>query len=262
MAFKQQDNLRCYQFESFENLKIEQGIYTRQGGVSPAPWNSLNMGASVGDDRANNIENRARMFAQFGRPVESLFDVWQVHGTHVIASDSPRPLDEPHQKADIILTNRAEVTLFMRFADCVPIFLCDPAKKVIGLVHAGWKGSVAKIAIVAVKAMEEIYGSRSEDIYAGIGPSIGPDHYEVHEDVIQPVREAFKDRANEALQKSDGKTTLNLWLLNRMALEEAGIKHIQVAEICTACHTEDWFSHRMEHGKTGRFGALLALKEA
>jgi polyphenol oxidase len=260
MSFQQQGQLRCYQFELFEGLNVTQGIYTRKGGVSPAPWDSLNMGASVGDDRSNNIENRARMFSAFGRPVDSLFDVWQVHSTTLIVADQPRPLDEPHQKADIIMTNRPEITLFMRFADCVPIFLFDPVQNAISLVHAGWKGSAAKIAAIAVKAMTDIYGCNPQNILAGIGPSIGPDHYEVREDVLLPIREAFNSQSDELFSKRNGKVCLNLWKTNQLALEEAGVRNIQTAEICTACHTDDWFSHRMEHGKTGRFGALFALK--
>jgi copper oxidase (laccase) domain-containing protein len=107
--------------------------------------------------------------------------------------------------------------------------------------------------------MQKMYGSKPEDVLAGIGPSIGPDHYEVKEDAASDAEACFPDTEGILRQESDGTLFLNLWEANRRILSEVGVKHIELAEICTACHTGDWFSHRAEKGKTGRFGALLAL---
>jgi polyphenol oxidase len=260
MAFYLKHGLKYYSFELYESQKIFQGIFTRDGGVSPAPWNSLNLGGTVGDERSNIIENRKRIFSIFNRPVESIYDVWQVHGTDVICTMQPRPLEQAHIKADAILTNNPQVTLFMLFADCVPILLFDPVLRVVGIAHAGWKGTVNKIAACAVQKMKEVYGSEPQNILAGIGPSIGPDHYEVGEEVIGRVKSSFGINANEILFHPDHKTHLNLWEANRLILNEQGVTQVQVAEICTACHTEEWFSHRGDKGKTGRFGALIALQ--
>jgi len=109
--------------------------------------------------------------------------------------------------------------------------------------------------------MQMNFRSNPEDIYVGIGPSIGPDHYEVKEDVIQHAEICFNDLDNILEVDINGKTTLNLWEANRRILIESGVKNIELAGICTACHTRDWFSHRAENGNTGRFGALLALNE-
>ncbi|MHC1784821.1 MAG: peptidoglycan editing factor PgeF [Anaerolineaceae bacterium] len=259
MPIHELNGLRNFSFESFPSTDITQGIFCRKGGVSPDHWSSLNLGGTNGDSRANIIENRKRIFDAMQRNVESIFDVWQVHGVETICTDQPRPLDAAHQQADIILTDKPEITLFMRFADCVPIFLYDPQRRVIGIVHAGWQGTVKKAASVAVLKMVSIYGCKAENILAGIGPSIGPHHYQIGEDVEHRVRSAFKSDADLLLTQKNGSWYFDLWQANRLNLEKAGINSIEIAGICTACNTMDWYSHRAENGKTGRFGALLAM---
>lgn len=253
-------SLRFFEFSSFPKDHIDHGIFTRKGGVSPKPWKSLNLGGLNGDSRENVIENRQKIFEAFERPVESIFDVWQVHSADVICAESPRLLDAPHKKADAIVTNRPNITLFMRFADCVPVFFYDPEKKVVAIAHAGWQGTVKDIVGHTVRNMQDQYGCLPENIFAGIGPSIGPDHYEVNNDVIEHVQNVLGEQSKTVFQPKNGRYMLDLWKTNQILLERAGIKNIEVAGICTACHMNDWYSHRGEHGITGRFGALLALK--
>lgn len=262
MAFVESGGLRAYQFELLKDCEVSQGIFTRQGGISPAPWASLNLGGTVGDERANIIENRRRIFKWAERPVESIYDVWQVHSTSVICTRDPRPLDAPHIQADAILTDRKEITLIMRFADCVPILLHDPKRGVVGVVHAGWKGTVNKILAETIHAMVAEYASRPQDILAGIGPSISSSMYEVGPDVIEQVKQAFDGISSRMLSENAGRTFLDLWEANRSTLEDSGLlpDHIQIAGICTAQNMQDWYSHRGEKGKTGRFGALIALR--
>jgi copper oxidase (laccase) domain-containing protein len=107
--------------------------------------------------------------------------------------------------------------------------------------------------------MHARFGSTPGDILAGIGPSIGPDHYEVGPDVVSQVRQAFGQSASRLLTDHAGATHFDLWTANRLALEKAGVWQIELAGLCTACHTEDWYSHRAERGRTGRFGAIIAL---
>jgi len=258
------ETIRYYMFESFEQAGILHGSISRRGGVSPHPWQSLNLGGTVGDEPERVRENRQRIFQAFGRPIESLYDVWQVHGTEVVCTDAPRPLHQPHLKADAILTDTPGVTLFMRFADCVPIFLYDPVKQVVGLVHAGWQGTVDRTVMHAVQAMQRCYHSNPEEILAGIGPSIGPHHYEVGPEVIARVNQTFGQDAWQLLKSQNGTdgeigVQFDLWGANRLILEQAGVRQIEVSEICTACHLEDWYSHRAEKGRTGRFGAIIGL---
>lgn len=253
------NEIRYFKFDLFDPKVVNQGIFCRVGGISSEPWRSLNLGGTNGDSRANVIENRKRIFDVMDRKVESIFDVWQVHGTDVICPDLPRPLNESHQQADVILTDKPEITLFMRFADCVPIFLYEPKKHVIGIVHAGWQGTVKNAVKIAVQKMITKFGCVASDIQAGIGPSIGPDHYEVGLEVIRKARKAFRNDVDDVLITVNGKTHFNLWKANQLNLIREGVVSIETSEICTACGTEDWYSHRAENGKTGRFGALLAL---
>lgn len=258
MPFDQSDGLRYYQFDIFSK-EVLNAVFTRQGGISPEPWTSLNLSISVGDDPKRVAENRIHAFDALGRAPASIHDVWLVHGVDVIYADAPRPLDAPPEKADILFTDNPNVSLFMRFADCVPLLFHDPVKKVVGIAHAGWMGTVKGVAEASIRAMGERYGSKPQDVVAGIGPSISVDHYEVGEEVAVQFRGKFGGDSEKILQTRNGKIYLDLWTANALQLKNAGVEQIQISGLCTACHLEDWYSHRAEKGKTGRFGALMAL---
>ena len=257
MPFNHQDDLRFYQFN---NLQTRHAIFTRHGGVSPEPWNSLNVGGTVGDDLERVRANRNLSLKALGCVPESVFDVWQVHGADVVCANTPRPDGESLRQADIILTDKPDLTLYMRFADCVPMLFHDPRKGVIGVAHAGWVGTLRDVATSTVNTMKKQYGSNPADIVAGIGPSIGPDHYEVGSDVILQVMQKFGDESELLLKSHNGKIHFDLWKTNQILLERAGVGTIEIAGVCTACNTSDWFSHRAEKGRTGRFGALITLQ--
>ncbi|MFN8382920.1 MAG: peptidoglycan editing factor PgeF [Anaerolineales bacterium] len=258
MPFHEKDGLRYYSFDIFSS-SITQAVFTRRGGVSPAPWQSLNLGGSVGDDPAHVAANRIHIFDAFGRAPASIHDVWLVHGTDIVYADAPRSLETHPERADILLTDNPEVSLFMRFADCVPLLFHDPKKHVIGISHAGWMGTVKGVGKTTVEAMQTRYGCNPEDIIVGIGPSIGVDHYEVGEDVVSQFREKYGADTERIIQSRTGSTYLDLWTANLIQLQNVGVEQVQVSGVCTACHLDDWFSHRAEKGKTGRFGALMAL---
>jgi purine-nucleoside/S-methyl-5'-thioadenosine phosphorylase / adenosine deaminase len=257
MPLIQHNGLRYFQFDT---LQTRHALFTRHGGVSPEPWSSLNVGGTVGDDLERVKENRLLSFYALGRAPESAFEVWQVHSADVVCVRAPRPQGESLRQADIILTDTHEVTLFMRFADCVPILLHDARKGVVGLAHAGWRGTLNDVASATVNAMRKHYDSNPADITAGIGPSIGPDHYQIGADVILQVMQRYGDESELLLKSHNGKIHFDLWKANHLMLERAGVGKIENAEICTACHTADWFSHRAEKGRTGRFGALISLQ--
>ena len=256
MPFAEKNGLRYFQFDT---LKVRHAVFSRHGGVSPEPWNSLNVGGSVGDDMENVRENCLRSFVALDCKPESMFDVWLVHSADVVHADSPTPEDVDVQKADIVLTDKPELTLYMRFADCVPIMVYDPKKHVIGVSHAGWMGTLKDVAGATIKSMREKYSSNPADIVACIGPSIGPDHYEVGTDVVGQVQQVFGTDADLVLHSYNSNIRFDLWKANQLLLQRAGVEQIEIAGICTACHTDDWFSHRAEKGNTGRFGALISL---
>lgn len=259
MPFQHANGLRFYQFDIFSDSIIN-AVFTRHGGVSPEPWSSLNLSLSVGDDEKNITANRIRAFESVRRNPASLHDVHLVHGVDIVFADSPRDLTIPIQKADILFTQNPEVSLFMRYADCVPLLFHDPKQNVIGLAHAGWMGTVKGVAEVSIKTMVEKYNCKPENIVAGIGPSISVDHYEIGDDVATQFREKYKQESEKVLQTRDNKLYLDLWSANAIQLRNVGVEQIQISGLCTACHLEDWFSHRAEKGKTGRFGVLLAMK--
>jgi len=258
MPFHERNGIKYYKFNIFSEA-IVQAVFSRRGGVSPAPWDSLNVGGSVGDDPARVAENRIRSFRSMDREPASIHDVWLVHGTNVVCAEAPRLPGKPTQ-ADILLTDNPEVTLFMRFGDCLPLLFHDPKKRVVGIAHAGWLGTVRGAASATITAMQERYGCKPGHILAGIGPSIGVDHYEVGEEVAAQFREKFGDDSERMIEARNGSTYLDLWTANVIQLKQAGVERVEVSAVCTACHLEDWFSHRAERGKTGRFGALIALQ--
>jgi YfiH family protein len=262
MDFNNKDGIRYLTFDIFPKDFVH-AIFARQGGLSPEPWDSLNVGGTVGDETERVRENRFRSFAALGRDRESVFDVWQVHSADVVIANKahPRSNTSPEFKADSILTDNPAVTLFMRFADCTPILLYDPKKRVAGIAHAGWQGTVRRTAGSSVRAMQAAYGSNPGDILAAIGPAIGPDHYEVGPNVIEQVNYSFGKEAKRLLPEHDGRFHFDLWAANKFDLEQAGVRQVQVAGLCTACNPMDWYSHRAQKGRTGRFGALVAVAQ-
>lgn len=261
MGFVEKQGLRYFQFDLFEQQPLLHGVITRNGGFSQPPFDSLNTGGTVGDDNRVVLRNHQRIFEVFDLDFSTRLDVWQVHGTQILCGDEPRDPDVPHVKADGILTDNPDVTLFMRFADCVPILLYDPLKKVIGIIHAGWQGTYKQITRVAIEKMEACYGSKPETILAGIGPSICQDCYQVGSEVIDAFRESFGQKADQFFTTRDESYYLDLWAANRETLLMAGVRQIESAGICTACHLEDWYSHRAENGSTGRFGVLMRMQD-
>lgn len=265
MPFEENNGVRFLRFDSLARFDLPHAVFTRNSGVSEGHLRSLNVGGSVGDRLANVKANRIACFEAIGREIDSVFDSWLVHGTDVLVADRPRPdrlFDPP--KADIIMTNVPAVTLFMRFGDCTPLLFFDARQKAVAIAHGGWRGTIAGVARKTVEAMQDEYGSEAGDIFAVVGPAICVDHYEVGEDVFDEAKVALLNEqidTDAVLLAKDGRFYLDLKLANALILEACGVGHVEVSEECTACNTKDWFSHRAEKGKTGRFGALLALNE-
>ena len=258
MPYAEASGLRWFEFEIF---KDEPGIV--HGGVRREPWYSLNVPPSAGEERSRVIENRRRILASLPEHESGFFDVWQVHGTEVVIAERPRPADEPHKKADSIITSRGNLAVLMLFADCVPILFFDPVKKAVGMAHAGWQGTVSRVAGAAVRAMADAFLSDPADLLVGIGPSICPEHYQVGQDVIDRVEKTFGANSGLLTHRADSKAQLDLWRANVQVLIDSGVRedHIEVAGVCTAEHPHDWYSHRGEKGKTGRFASVIALTE-
>ncbi len=258
MPFKIIQGTKYFHFQSLSAAGFPHGIFTRQGGLSPAPWDSLNAGLKVGDEPRRVAENTRRALSALGRPDSLVRMVRQVHGSVVVVhGSSPESAEIP--EADGIVTDRRDLTLSMRYADCVPLLLADPENRAVAIGHAGWRGSVRKIATEIVRKMTELYGSRPEGMLAGLGPAICVDHYEIGTDVAEEVQSAFGQESEQVLRRRNGRTYFDLWHANRLAFHQAGVTAVETAAICTLDGPDDWFSHRGENGRTGRFLVLIGI---
>jgi YfiH family protein len=257
-------DLKYYQFSLFANLN--HAVFTRKGGVSPAPYGPHNVGGTVGDDVQAVRQNHQLMYDALNVNRERTCTVWQVHGADTVIVHAPIRGRRWVALADGMVTDTPDTPLVMRYADCTPILGYDPVRGVIGVAHAGWRGTVLGAARSMVMTMVKAFGSRPADILAGIGPSIGPDRYQVGEEVVSAVQAYYGTLTGDMPEgdlirrdPTDGNAYLNLWAANRLDLQRAGVEQVQVAGICTASNTDEWHSHRAEKGKTGRFGVVMSL---
>lgn len=266
----QLDQVPFFQFESFaDNGRLRHAIFTRLGGTSLVPYDTLNLSISVPDDRANVFANRARAYGTHGRTNGTLVHAHLTHGA-AVARVTQGLNGQYVGPVDGLITNQSGCGLTMNYADCTPVMIYDPENQAIALGHAGWKGVVADLPGALVRAMSQHFGSRPELVKAGIGPCIGPCCYEVSEPVLSEVRQHFSDAESLLLlpgphdQKAiaGNRRYFDLPEANRRRLEEAGVEQIEIANLCTACHTELFFSHRAEGGRTGRFGAIMLLGDS
>ncbi len=259
MPFHTRNGLSWWYDEVLDELGVLHGVFTRQGGVSPAPWNTLNTSITVGDDPRRVRENLLRAFQALGRPFQSRYDTWLVHGARVVQAPLPRGRRMPPLQADAIITHSPQVTLLMRFADCLPILVYEPHRRVLGMAHAGWRSTAQGVAMALVEALVQAYDARPTDMVAVLGPTIGPDHYEVGPEVHQAMLAAFGEEAETWFRSRGDRFTLDLWEANAWQLRQVGVGTVRTSGLCTACDTDRWFSHRAEKGRTGRFPALMAL---
>jgi polyphenol oxidase len=260
-------------FNYFERLSQQSNlvhfISTRLGGLSLPPYTSFNLAFHVDDNPAIVLNNRELLAVSLNIPLSNFVTAQQVHQANVaIITDSMRgkgsvDFDSAIPATDAMVTDIPNICLMILTADCVPILLFDPKRNVIGIVHAGWKGTVNFIAQKTVKAMQVHFGCSPTEIIAGIGPSIGPCCYEVGADVIIEFERMMPDKLGTILKKnSNGKKYLNLWAANTIQLRQFGIpeKNIEIANICTHCHTERFYSARKDGMHTGRFGSGIMLQ--
>lgn len=233
------------------------GFPTRHGGVSPGKRSSLNLGYRWGDDPENVAENRRRVAAAAGFDIERLQVTKHVHGTRVWVVGDPTP--DPAE-FDVLVTARPGDTLGAFAADCVPIVFADPAARVAAAAHAGWRGTVAGVAVEAVRAMGARFGSRPADVRVALGPSIGPCCFEVGPEVVDAFERALPGTPGLVV---DGprKQHVSLRVATRALLERAGLRpeHIDDAPPCTRCDGERFFSFRRDGMEGGVHMGFIGL---
>jgi YfiH family protein len=240
---------------SFDALSVRHGMFTRLGGVSEGMWSSLNLSRSTGDAQESVAENRRRMMQAMG--TQQWLTSWLVHGSHVRVVDQ-RDLGQDDVHADAMVTATRGMALTLRFADCIPVLFHDRRRDVIAVAHAGWKGVANGVLPATVRTMREAFGCDPADVCAGIGPSIGPEKFEVGADVAAEIQRAVAEPV--VRERPGDKPHVDLWRAARRQLRDAGLVEIEVAGLCTASDTHEWFSHRAERGRTGRFGVVIELE--
>lgn len=253
-------------FTHFDKLAIKHGVSTRLGGVSSQPFTSLNLGLHTGDEERQVLANRQLFCQSLGVVPDNIVTAEQIHTDKVLVvtkehiGKGAKKYSEAIKATDALITNVPNIPLMLFFADCVPVLIVDPIQKVIGIAHAGWKGTVANIAQKTVLAMQTQFGTKPEQCLVGIAPSIGPCCYEVDDLVINRLKGQFENW-EQSVRQSDDKWYLDLWQANRLQLEQIGVQgqNIIVSKVCTACNKELFFSYRAENGCTGRMGAVLVL---
>lgn len=248
---------------------VKHGFSTRIGGVSKGCFSSLNLSFTRGDEEEAVRENFRRIGSAMGILCEDMVFTHQTHTINVrVVTEADRGcgIVKPRTYSDVdgLVTDIPGICLVTFYADCVPLYFVDPVKKVIGLSHSGWRGTVGKIGKVTVETMCREFKSRPEDILAAVGPSICQDCYEVSEDVILEFQKTFSRELWKDIfyRKENGKYQLNLWEANRQILLGAGIlpEHISMPNLCTCCNPEFLYSHRASQGKRGNLGAFLGIK--
>lgn len=252
-----------------KSLRVAHAFSLRTGGVSPPPFDSLNLGRQTGDDESNVLANERLFLQAAGILPEHLLTARQVHGDSIVHASFCDRRVEARSAPDAALLSLDETiadalvasggaAVGVRTADCVPILLHDPVSGISAAVHAGWRGTVALIAVKTIDALAAVHGVDPKNVRASIGPSIGACCFEVGEEVV----DAFRRLRLDAVVHSSppGKARVDLQAANRLLLRTAGLRpaHVEVIERCTHCDAESFFSHRRDEGRTGRHLSVIA----
>lgn len=253
-------------FLRVEGLEAIHGFSTRLGGVSPAPFDTLNLGLSQGDDPARVRENYRRFCTAIGADVDRLVCSRQVHGDVirvVAAADAGKGVDrERDYEVDGLVTNVPGLPLAIHTADCIPVLFYDPIHQAVGACHAGWRGTALAIAAKTVAKMAQVYDTNPADLRCAIGAGISRCCFETRADVPDAMREALGIAADPFIDDhGDGRFHADLKGINRYWLTEAGVPadQIAVSDECTVCLTDKFFSHRRSGSARGAMAAVIQL---
>lgn len=248
------------------NLPVPHCFTTRKGGVSGGHLASLNLGTHRGDEAENVLEN----FRIVARELD--FDPRKLVLTTQTHTDIVRVVDSAHHGAglfapkltecDGLITNTPGTALAAFTADCTPILLADPVTGAVGAVHAGWRGTAARIGAKAVEAMVDAFGCDPKNICAAIGPNIAQCCFETDMDVPKAMLDAYGKEAEASIRPAGQKYYVNLKAINALGLKQAGVTRIAVSDLCTYCDPDRFWSHRRTGQARGSLAAIIVCKEA
>ncbi len=239
-------------FEKFNNLVAAES--RRNGGVSPAPFHSLNLGGSTTDTEQNVMENNKRFFSALSIPFEHVAKSHQIHKTEVLTVTKP----DRYYGYDALITNKKNIQLAVTIADCTPILIYDSKEKVVAAIHAGWRGTVGEIVTVTLAKMHTGFGTEAPNCYAYIGTCIDEHSFEVGMEVADQFDCQFKTWNSETQHFH-----VNLKRANQQLLLNAGVlpENIEVSNYSTFQDNDQYFSYRKENGVTGRMLATIGMIE-
>ncbi|WP_034541692.1 peptidoglycan editing factor PgeF [Carboxydothermus ferrireducens] len=262
---KERKGLKLFFFKKFQDFGIDAFFTTRPGGQSSGPYQSFNLALHVGDEQKAVIKNRELLAAVWDLDLKNFVAAEQVHGTNIALVDHAdggrgmEQLDSAVKKTDGLITREKNLGLLTFYADCVPLYFFSPDPFILGVAHAGWRGTLTEIGAKMVYTLTSL-GAKPQNIICGIGPAIGPCCYEVGDEVAQ----SFLDRGYpKGVIKKEGKYFLNLWEINSEILIKAGIQQqkIEILNLCTSCNPDLFFSYRRDGGVTGRMAAGIIKRE-
>ena len=271
ILLNQEGEVPYFYYPLLENTgMVRHGFSTRLGGVSSGEFESMNFNTTRGDSLDHVEENFRRFCGAIGCDWDLAVMSHQTHTVNVekVTADmvtKGRSFWEkkPFTHVDGLVTDVPGAVLITSYADCVPLYFLDPVKKVIGLSHSGWRGTVERMGAVTVAKMQKEYGCDPADILACVGPSICHDCYEIGPEVAEEFYKAFtEEEAEQILAKNQaGRYQLDLWKANALILKGAGIRreHMAITNVCTCCNPDLLFSHRYTKGKRGNLSAFLSL---
>jgi len=248
------DGLRLFRFDHLADYSgLSHAVFSRLGGASASPFDSLNITFGLGDDPNDVHLNRRRILQTVGGG--TMMFLRQVHGNRVLIVDgqSTNDVEGTLPAADGVITSTPGLILTIQVADCQPVLLYDPKKNIVANVHVGWRGSVADILGRTAAIMATECGCRPADILAGVGPSLGP--------CCAEFRNYRTEIPKSFWAHKDDRDHFDFWAVSVEQLFAAGLrrKNIEISQICTRCSADWFFSYRAEN-TTGRFAAVIGLK--
>jgi YfiH family protein len=251
------NNLDLWQFESLSKETSIQHFVTDRSSHSIESEFTLSLSSSP--DRAMILRNRKLLASAMGIEVSQLYFPSQVHKTRILKV-TRNTVPEELLETDALLSNEREICIAVMSADCVPILLFDKENHAVGAVHSGWRGTVSRILEKTLCEMHRLFGTIGENVWAGIGPSVSMDSYEVGEEVVQEVKQSFSGNDELLTMTKNKKAKLDLWKANKVQLIEFGVppQQVEISDLCTVKHNHHFFSAR--RGDKGRFAAGIMIK--